>query len=312
MRVLHAPEELRPGDRQVCLAIGFFDGVHLGHQKIVRETIGIALQQNDLAVVLTFDQHPSTVVAPGRIPQLIYPLGRKIQTIGALRPDALLLLRFDEALSRQTGEEFIRYLARTLGPLRVICVGERFVFGHRRGGNIGLLQSLGAELHFAARGVTAVQWEGNIVSSTRIREAIRLGNLSHATRMLGREYSLCGVVQSGDGLGRQIGFPTANLNTTGLVLPPTGVYSVRAGVDGCSYPAVLNIGYRPTLGHAEPQLRVECHLLDFAGDLYGKEIDLFFVEQLREEMKFPSLEALRKQIMADIATARRLFPPTGT
>ena len=155
--------------------------------------------------------------------------------------------------------------------------------------------------------MSAVSLDEQPVSSTRIREAIRDGNLDVAGQMLGREYSLAGIVRRGDGLGRKLGVPTANIDISGLVVPPGGVYAVHSTVSGQSHRAVLNIGYRPTLQNPKPELRVEAHLLDFDGDLYGQEIETTFVEKLREERKFPSLDALRDQIAADIQIARSLF-----
>lgn len=304
MRLIHAPEELRPGARKVCLAIGFFDGVHLGHQQIIRQTIADARQHDDLALVLTFDRHPNTVVAPDRVPPLIYPLAQKLRTIGALDADALLLLHFDTAFSRQPGEEFIRSLARHLGSIRSICVGSHFVFGHRRSGNVALLQKLGVDLHFTVHGMAAVALDGKPVSSTRIRAAIRAAQLDAASQMLGRPYSVAGPVISGDRLGRQLGFPTANLDPAGLALPPNGVYAARVLLDGQTHRAVANIGHRPTLQNPTPPLRLETHLLDFSHDLYGREIELVFVERLRDETRFPSLDALRDQIARDILLAR--------
>jgi riboflavin kinase/FMN adenylyltransferase len=172
---------------------------------------------------------------------------------------------------------------------------------------VTLLKALGAELKFTVHALAAVSLDGRVVSSTRIREAIRAGDLDGASQMLGRAYSLAGPVVRGDGLGGKLGFPTANLDTTGLALPPNGVYAVHADFDGQSHRAVLNIGRRPTVQDAAPQLRVEAHLLDFKGDLYGHEMRLTFVEKLRDEKKFPSLDALREQISRDIAEAQARF-----
>ena len=173
MRVIHAADELKPAGRKVCLAIGFFDGVHLGHQQIIRQTITDARQHEAIALVVTFDRHPNTVVAPSRVPPLIYSLPRKLRTIESLGADTLLLIHFDKAFSEQTGEGFIRALARDLGHVQSLCVGANFVFGHKRGGNVDLLKKLGAELKFTVHGMAAVSLDGRAVSSTRIREAIR-------------------------------------------------------------------------------------------------------------------------------------------
>jgi riboflavin kinase/FMN adenylyltransferase len=191
------------------------------------------------------------------------------------------------------------------------CVGANFIFGHKRGGNVALLKTLGAELNFVVHGMAAVSLDGEAVSSTRIREAISVGNLDAASQMLGRTYSLAAIVIRGDRLGHKIGFPTANLDATGRALPPNGVYAVRAevigGGDPSSYRGVMNIGVRPTLNEPHPQRRVEVHLMDFSGELYGQEIGLTFVEKLRDERKFQSLDALREQIGRDIREARTRF-----
>jgi len=307
MKIIRAANELEPQGRKVCVAIGFFDGVHLGHQQIIRQTIADARQHEALALVVTFDQHPSTVVAPARVPPLIYSLPQKLRVIGSLGSDALLLIHFDKAFSEQSGEVFIRGLARDLGQIQSLCVGSNFTFGHKRGGNIALLRTLGAELKFAVHGLAAVSLDGKIVSSTRIRETIRAGNLDAAGQMLGRAYSIAGTIVRGDQLGHQLGFPTANLDVSGLLLPPNGVYMVHALAEGRKHRAVVNIGSRPSVNNATPQIRVEAHLLDFKGDLYGKEMELVFADKLREEKKFPSLEALKDQIAQDIAEARKRF-----
>ena len=307
MRVIHAADELKPAGRKVCLAIGFFDGVHLGHQQIIRQTITDARQHEAIALVVTFDRHPNTVVAPNRVPPLIYSLPRKLRTIESLGADTLLLIHFDKAFSEQTGEGFIRALARDLGHFQSLCVGANFVFGYKRGGNVDLLKKLGAELKFTVHGMAAVSLDGRAVSSTRIREAIRAGDLDGVSQMLGRAYSLAGTVVRGDGLGHQIGFPTANLDVTGLALPPHGVYAVLVEVGGKTHRAVLNIGLRPTLQNPNPQLQVEAHLIDFAGDLYGQELEVAFVDKLRAETKFPSLAELRQQIARDILDAQMRF-----
>jgi riboflavin kinase/FMN adenylyltransferase len=307
MKICHSAAGLANGNRKVCLAIGVFDGVHLGHQQIIRQTIADARQHGGLALVVTFDQHPSTIVAPEKVPPLIYSQSQKLRTIEALGADALLMLRFDRAFSEQTGEAFIRQLARDLGRVQSICVGADFVFGHQRSGNVALLQTLGGELNFTVHGIAAVSLDGQIVSSTRIREALRAGDFDGAGQMLGRAYSLAAKVVAGDKLGSKLGFPTANLDTAGFVLPPNGVYAAHATVSGQTHRAVLNIGHRPTLHQPTPPLRVEVHLLDFTGSLYGEEMEVTFAAKLRDEQKFPSLDELKTQIAHDIADARTRF-----
>ena len=333
MKIIHASIELKPGGKKVCLAIGVFDGVHLGHQQIIRQTVADARQHDAIALVITFDRHPSTVVAPDRVPPLIYSLPQKLGAIESLGADTLLLIHFDRAFSEQTGEAFIRGLVCDLGKIQSLCVGADFVFGHQRSGNVALLEKLGDELGFTVHGLAAVSLDNQIVSSTRIREAIRSGNLDAASQMLGRPYAISGRVVAGDGVGRKLGFPTANLDAAGLVLPPNGVYAVhvrcRTGVapvsnqspaqaeqkdgdrrDACptsAHCAVLNIGHRPTLQNPTPQISVEAHLLDFNGDLYGQELEIEIGEKLRDERKFGSLEELKAQIALDIAEAKHRF-----
>jgi riboflavin kinase/FMN adenylyltransferase len=304
MKLIRNANELRPGSRKVCLAIGFFDGVHLGHQQIIRQTIADAHQHNAIALVLTFDRHPNSVVAPSRVPPLIYSLPQKLRAIESLGADHLLLAGFDKKFSEQPGEAFVRGLARDLGSIQSICVGADFVFGHKRSGDVALLKKLGGETGFFVHGLSAVSLDGWVVSSTRIREAIRAGKLDGASQMLGRPYAIAGLVIEGDKLGRQLGFPTANLDVAGLVLPPNGVYSGFTKFKGQFYRLALNIGFRPTMVSAKPELRAEAHLLDFNGRLYGTELEVEIGQKLRDERKFVSTAELRAQIARDIAAVR--------
>ncbi|MEO8429289.1 MAG: bifunctional riboflavin kinase/FAD synthetase [Verrucomicrobiota bacterium] len=307
MRIIHAAKELNPGSRKVCVAIGVFDGVHLGHQQIIRQTIADARQQEGVALVITFDRHPNSVVAPDRTPLLIYSLPQKLRVIRSLGTDATFLITFDRVFSQIPADRFILELTRDLGHVHSICVGSAFTFGHKRGGNVDLLKTLGGELKFIVHSLASVSLDGQVVSSTRIREAIGTGNLDAASQMLGRTYSLAGEVVHGDGLGRQLGFPTANVETSGLMLPPNGVYAVHVQAGDQLHRAVLNIGHRPTMATAAVRPQVEAHLLDFDGDLYEQEIEMIFSQKLRDEQKFPSREKLIEQIHRDIDQARKIF-----
>jgi riboflavin kinase/FMN adenylyltransferase len=301
MNIIHAANELKPAGRKVCLAIGFFDGVHLGHQQIIRQTITDARQHDALALVLTFDRHPNTVVAPDHVPPLIYSLPQKLRAIESLGADTLLLIHFDETFSGQTGEDFIRSLARDVGQIQSLCVGADFVFGHKRSGNVALLKKLGGELGFHVHGLAAVSLDNEIVSSTRIRELIRAGDLDTVCQMLGRPYAISSRVVHGEHLGQQLGFPTANLDPTGLALPPNGVYAALTYVSGRPYRTALNIGFRPTVAQKSKMLHIEAHLLDFSDNLYGEELEVQIAEKLREERKFSSKSGLQEQIGRDIS-----------
>jgi riboflavin kinase/FMN adenylyltransferase len=307
MKLIRNAADLASPARKVCLAIGVFDGVHLGHQQIIRQTVADARKHDGLALVVTFDQHPSAIVAPDRVPPLIYSQPQKLRAIKSLGADALLEIHFDKAFSQQTGETFIRGLVRDLGRVESICVGADFVFGNKRSGNVALLKILGEELQFIVHGMAEVSLDGRVVSSTRIREAIRAGDFDAASQMLGRAYSLAGMVVHGDQVGHQLGFPTANLEMTGLLLPPNGVYAAHANIARKSHRAVLNIGLRPTVKSPTPQPRVEVHLLDFADDLYGQELEITFAAKLRDEQKFANLDELKAQIARDIADAKIRF-----
>lgn len=307
MKIIHAPKELGNGRRKVCLAIGVFDGVHLGHQQIIRQTIADAHQHDAIALVMTFDRHPNSIVAPERVPWLIYSPTQKMRTIESLGTNAMLEIRFDKSFSEKTGEGFIRELADGLGKIQSVCVGADFVFGHRRSGNVTLLKKLGAELSFLVHGLSAVSLDGRVVSSTRIREAIRAGDFDAASQMLGRPYAISGGIVEGDRRGRELGFPTANLDAGGLELPPNGVYFGSTKLRGKRHRVALNIGFRPTVAADKPQLRVEAHLLDFDGNVYGEELEVEIAGKLREERKFASPAELREQIAKDIAQVRALI-----
>jgi riboflavin kinase/FMN adenylyltransferase len=304
VKIIHAANELGNGSRKACVAIGVFDGVHLGHQQIIRQTVADAHGHDAVALVVTFDRHPNAVVAPERVPPQIFSRPQKLRAIGALGADALLEIPFDKAFSGKSGEVFIRELAHDLGKIHSVCVGADFVFGHRRSGNVALLKQLGAENGFYVHGHAAVELDGQLVSSTRIREAVRAGNFDAAGQMLGRPYAICGRVVTGDQIGRELGFPTANLDVAGLILPPNGVYAASTKSGGQFYRVALNIGTRPTVAAAQPQLRVEAHLLDFSGQLYGAELELELGAKLRDERKFSSPAELREQIRRDVAAVR--------
>ena len=307
MQVVHAAKELETAGRKVCLAIGVFDGVHLGHQQIIRQTIADAHHHSGLSLVVTFDRHPSQIVAPDRVPPFIYSLAQKQRVIESLGVDALLEIPFDREFSEKSGPQFIQELAGDVGRIASICVGADFVFGHKRSGNVTVLKELGGQLGFQVHGLAAVALDGQIVSSTRIREFIRAGQLDDASQMLGRSYSIGGTVMAGDQLGRQLGFPTANLEVGGLILPPNGVYAGVTTINDKIWPVALNIGVRPTVTSAQPVLRVEAHVLDFQGDLYGQSLEIEIAQKLRDEMKFGSFEELTNQIRQDVAAVRSLF-----
>ena len=307
MKLLHQPGDLTNGDRKACLAIGMFDGVHLGHQQVLRQAIEDSHQHEARSVAVTFDRHPASVIAQGRATALLQTRDQRLRAIESLGIDAVLLIEFDTAFSRKPGATFVRELTDGFSAIHSICVGAKFTFGHKRDGNVELLRTLGQALGFHVHGLQAVSLDGQAVSSTRIRAAVRDGRLDDAGQMLGRTFAIEGTVIEGERQGRELGFPTANLETDGLVLPPNGVYAAHARLGQATHRAVLNIGLRPTLASPEPTLQLEAHLLDFNGELYGQAMEIELVERLRDEQRFDSTDELATQISRDIERARTLF-----
>ena len=284
------------------LALGVFDGVHVGHQAVISRALDAAEREGGLAGLLTFDPHPIRVIAPNKAPaNLLETLDHKARVVADLGIGLLIPLHFDLEFAKMEAAEFITRL--TAAPVRTITVGEDWRFGHHRSGDVTFLASVAAKCGFHLEAVPPVMQDGERISSTRIRQAIRDGNLAGAERMLGRPYTVSGRVIEGRKLGRTLGFPTANLATGEAQLPGDGVWSVWAmSEDGRNLPGVANLGVRPTVDGTLRSLEV--HLLDFSGDLYGSELAIRFHEALRAEQKFPSLESLRAQIQKDTDAAR--------
>ena len=287
----------------VALAIGVFDGVHLGHQEVIGAALEHAAQHGGTAAVLTFDPHPLRVLRPAQAPRLLCSARHQRVILGRLGVAHLVVQRFDEAFAATPAEVFIARLAAACRPLGFISVGFTWRFGARGAGDIHLLMDSGQRLGFGVYGVPPVTCGGDVVSSTSIREAVSAADFATARRLLGRDYTVLGGVVRGRQLGRTIGVPTANVAIEAEQLPPAGVYAVRALVGGCWHDGVANLGRRPTLG-ANDDLSLEVHLLDFDADLYGRDLEVGFIARLRDEAKFDGLEALKGQIARDIAAAR--------
>lgn len=301
MKVLAQPAPFGSPPQPVCLAIGVFDGVHLGHQEVLRQTLADARIHGGVSVVATFDRHPSAVLAPDRVPPGIWPVWRRLDACAAMGFDAALVFTFDEAFSRQSAGEFLDRLAGGVVCLASISVGTTFVFGHRRSGTVETLREHGMRRGYGVHGIPPLEQDGEVVSSTRLREWIAAGDLGRAARALGRPVSLAGDVVEGDRLGRQLGFPTANLAVDGMVLPPTGVYAATAVTREGRWAAAVNLGRRPTVAPGGGAVRVEAHLIGFEGDLYGTRLELELDRRLRGEERFPSREALVAAIARDVA-----------
>jgi riboflavin kinase/FMN adenylyltransferase len=307
VKVLHSISELSSLPGPLFLAIGVFDGVHLGHQAVISTSAQHAKENSGTAVVVTFDPHPVKVLRPDSAPHLITATQHKIALIRDLGVGYLLVLHFDQAFAATSPEDFVRQLVESANPLREICVGHEWAFGKGRSGNLALLKKLGVAQDFNVIGVEAVKVNGEVVSSTAIRRAIEEGNLVKATQMLGREYTILGTVVRGEQLGRKLGFPTANLSAHSEQFPPNGVYVTEARLGETLYRGVANLGFRPTVASGKPERLLELHLFDLDREIYGEEMEVRFLRYLRREQKFANVEELRAQIAADVEQARESF-----
>lgn len=297
MLVRNRLDELAAFREPLHLALGVFDGVHAGHQAVIQQAVRSAAREGGLAGLLTFEPHPIRVIAPAKAPaSLLETLAHKARIACDLGVQLFIPLHFDAEFAAMEAAEFIERL--TQAPVRTMAVGEDWRFGYNRSGDVSLLRREAGKHGFLLAAVPPVMFDGDRISSTRIRQAIRDGNLAAAADMLGRPYAVSGKVMQGEQLGRTLGFPTANLATGDLQLPPDGVWAVRAtDPSGQLWDGVANLGVRPTLGGQTRLLEV--HLFGFSGDLYGRNLEVQFVQFLRAEMKLPSLDALRLQIAQD-------------
>ena len=306
MRTLVGLDALGPSERGLALAIGTFDGVHVGHRALIGRAIELAAEEGWEAGVLAWDRHPAQTLRPDKAPALLTTPDRKAELIDSLGVDLLVVLPFDEAFSHITADDFAGdILAKRLG-IDAVFVGPGWRFGHERAGDMDLLRRTGADLGYAAVEVEAVEVDGEVVSSSRTRKAVAAGDLGAARTLLGRPFDVDGEVMTGDGRGRQLGVPTANLAVVGgLATPPLGVYAGRARVGGVWYLAATNIGTNPTFGG--DKVRIETYILDFDADIYGETIRIEFHERLRDEKRFDNVADLVAQMNDDIDRTRSLL-----
>lgn len=307
MIILKSIQELANLQGPIVLAAGTFDGLHLGHQALIRRAMDEAAACGGTAVVMTFDRHPASVVRPDRAPKLLTLNESKIALLDRMEVPALLLLEFTPELASVSAEEFIASLVAQSHPLRMICVGSQWSFGKGGRGTLTLLEQMGRELGFSVTQINPVEVHGSAISSTRIRNAITSGDFAEAKACLGRPFLLVGKVVKGAGLGATIGFPTANLDIEGMQLPPDGVYAVTVTSEGLQFLGVCNIGLRPTVEKASTKRTVEIHLFDVSQDFVGNELSIEFIKFLRSERKFNGMDELREQISRDCLEARTIF-----
>ena len=307
MEVLHFPDDQRPPWLvHPVLALGNFDGLHRGHLKIIERVRRGAAEHGGTPMAMTFDPHPPRVVRPDKAPPLLMTKAQKVEALEQAGIRAVAVVRFTRELSQWDPEMFVRTVLVEWLRVSEVWVGANFLFGHERSGNFTLLRTLGLRYGFRADKIDPVRYKEFVVSSTRIRRLVAEARRDEAAALLGHSYYVDGRIVEGKRRGREIGFPTANLDTENELIPPNGVYATTMTIDGIVHAGLTNIGVRPTFGD-DTQTTIETHLLQYDGDLYGRTVRLAFVQRLRDERRFDDVDALRSQIEADRRRAVRLF-----
>jgi riboflavin kinase/FMN adenylyltransferase len=310
MRLFHGTDNAEI-QRPTVLTLGVFDGLHLGHQLIMRTVVERARAIDAVPTVITFDPHPRAVLHPESSPPLLQTLDQKVEGFGALGIEQTIVVRFTPEFAQIGAENFLREVVKERLHAKEIYLGRGFAFGHDREGNIELLRRVSQELGFFADEVPEVRLRGQRVSSSRVRELLSEGKVNLARRLLGRPYGVEGLVERGDERGQRVGFPTANLHPKNRVIPRNGVYVTGALIDGQWRRSVTNVGLRPTFG-ADTEPSVETFVIDWTGDLYGDVVRVRFLHRLRDERKFNSIEELKRQIEQDVDRARSYFERAGS
>ncbi|MFL6231430.1 MAG: bifunctional riboflavin kinase/FAD synthetase [Pyrinomonadaceae bacterium] len=309
MRLFHGTDNAEIA-RPTVLTLGVFDGLHLGHQLIVRTVVERARIVGAVPTVVTFDPHPRAVLHPESAPPLLQTFDQKIEALGVLGVEQTIVVRFTPEFARVRAAEFLRDVVRERLQAREVYLGCGFAFGHEREGDIELLRRVSGELGFYADEVPEVRLRGQRISSSRIRALLAEGRVNLARRMLGRPYGVEGRVVRGDERGRTLGFPTANLHPQNRVIPRKGVYVTATLIEGAWRRSVTNVGVRPTFG-GDGEASVETYVLGWQGDLYGDVVRVRFLSRLRAERKFDSVAELKRQIDADVARAESFFSRGG-
>jgi riboflavin kinase / FMN adenylyltransferase len=300
------PDDPPPKWHNPVLALGNFDGLHRGHMKIIDRVRRRAGERGGTPCAMTFDPHPPRVVRPDKAPPLLMTTTQRLDALARAGMQGVAVVRFTREVSQWDPETFVRSVIVEWLRVVEVWVGANFLFGHDRAGTFSMLRTLGARYGFRAEKIDPVRYKEFVVSSTRIRRLVSEARVDEAGALLGHHYFIDGTVVAGAARGRELGFPTANLQTENELLPPSGVYATLASVSGVAYPSVTNIGVRPTFG-GDDCVHVETHLLGQSRDLYGSRVRLSFVQRLRDERTFPDADALKAQIEADCRAAERLF-----
>ena len=305
MQVIYFPDAPKPKWLSPIAALGNFDGLHRGHQQLIQQVRLRASERGGTAVAVIFDPQPPQVLRPDKAPPLLMTLEQKLEAFERGGLDAVVIVRFTRELSQWEPEAFVERVLIDWLRVSEVCVGENSLVGRDRKGTFTVLRALGEDRGFRTDKIEPVRYKDFVVSSTRVRHLIGEGRVDEAGALLGRYYTIDGVVVHGDGRGRELGYPTANLDVASALLPAFGIYVTVATIDGVTHPSVTSVGVRPTIG--DGRVVVEAHLLDGSTDLYGARLRLGFVSRLREERKFDGLDALKVQIAADCEDARGIL-----
>jgi len=309
MRLFHGTDNAEIA-RPTVLTLGVFDGLHLGHQLIIKTVVEQARTIKAIPTVITFEPHPRAVLHPESAPPLLQTFDQKIEALGVLGIEQTIVIHFDKAFSQIRAEDFLRDVVVDRLHAKEVYLGRGFAFGHNREGNIELLRNVSDRLGFFADEVPEVRLRGHRIGSTRIRELLKQGRVNLARRMLGRPYGVEGPVVRGAARGNTLGFPTANIHPQNRVIPRSGVYVTATLIDGQWRRSVTNIGTRPTFDDGT-ETSVETHLPNWSGDLYGDALRVRFLHRLRDERKFSSIDELKDQIKRDVARAEHFFARAG-
>jgi riboflavin kinase/FMN adenylyltransferase len=307
MKTIYGIGNLKRPFRNAALSIGVFDGVHLGHQALIKRTVRRARALKGDAVVMTFDPHPVQVLHPQQYVPLISTLEHRLSLIERLGVDACIVIRFTKQFARLSPEGFVKkYLMEYIRP-REIFVGCDFLFGNHRRGDLNVFKECGQKYGFQLNVVHSIEQHEEKISSTQIRQSIHEGRLSQAAALLGRPFSVMGIVQKGQSRGTHLGFPTANVYPQNEILPPNGVYAVRVEAGSRIYDGMANVGTRPTFNSKDASVNIEVHLFRFRKDIVGQNIVIVFVRKIRDERSFESEEALTAQLREDQRKVSRFF-----
>ena len=305
MQTFYDLESVSHLHQELVVTIGVFDGLHIGHRFVIQQVLTEARKLKLPSAVLAFHPSPLAFLAPERCPPALTALEKKREILQQLGVEIAIFVRFDAVLAEMSPEDFVQNVLLQKLKARAVIVGYDWQFGKGRSGNATVLKSLGEQYQFDVKIVPATEINGLTVHSTRIREAISEGNLKLATQLLGRRYSIMGKIVKGEGRGSQLGYPTANINALEQMLPPNGVYAIRAKLEAEPIDGVLNMGTRPTFDGVKFQ--IESHLFNFDQMIYGKEIEIIFIEKIRDERTFPNIETLIAQIGKDVESAKAIL-----